>query len=88
MHYVMVLSAVIMTLFLFYIDEGYYDFRWMQDGGNWLAFIIYVVILFAAQEFLYYIISKVFRSPVPKVVIIIAGLILGIWTCFQIFTAL
>ena len=32
-------SSILVTMFLFFIDEGYYDFRWMRDGGNWLIFI-------------------------------------------------
>lgn len=39
--------AVIITLFLFYIDEGYYNFNWMLDFGNWFVFVIYVSVLFS-----------------------------------------
>ena len=38
---------MILTLFLFFIDEGYYDFRWMKDLGNWFVFVIYVVGIYA-----------------------------------------
>jgi len=37
------LSSVIVTLFLFFIDEGNYDFRWMASFGNWVVFLLYVV---------------------------------------------
>ena len=39
--------SLILTLFLFFIDEGYYDFRWMKDLGNWFVFVIYVVGIYA-----------------------------------------
>ena len=42
-------SAFIIVNFLFFIDEGYYDFRWMAEWGNWLAFFIYMVIFFPVQ---------------------------------------
>ena len=42
-------SASIVCLFLFYIDEGYYDFRWMSDPGNWIAFIFYTGAMFSFQ---------------------------------------
>ena len=42
-------SAILITLFLFYIDEGYYDFRWMLQWGNWIAFGIYLALLFPVQ---------------------------------------
>lgn len=39
------IPAVIVVLFLFYIDEGWYSFRWMLDWGNWIVFVIYMVLL-------------------------------------------
>jgi cation transport ATPase len=42
-------SAVLITLFLFYIDEGYYNFRWMADIGNWIVFVVYATVIFAGQ---------------------------------------
>lgn len=39
------LIALVYTLFLFYIDEGYNDFRWMKDPGNWIIFVVYVSII-------------------------------------------
>ncbi|MBL7765436.1 MAG: hypothetical protein JNJ58_05050 [Chitinophagaceae bacterium] len=37
--------SVVLTMYLFYIDEGYYDFRWMLQWGNWIACIIYVSVI-------------------------------------------
>ncbi len=28
------LNSFLVTQFLFFIDEGFYDFRWMKDIGN------------------------------------------------------
>ena len=39
------IPAVILVLFLFYIDEGWYSFRWMLDWGNWIVFVIYMMLL-------------------------------------------
>jgi hypothetical protein len=44
-----IIGAVAVTMFLFYIDEGYYDFRWMQQPGNWIAFIMYFLPMFVCQ---------------------------------------
>jgi len=38
------LFGAIFTLFLFCIDEGYYDFRWMRNIGNWIAFVPYLLL--------------------------------------------
>lgn len=43
------LIAVVTTLFLFYIDEGYYDFRWTENAGNWFVFVIYVGMIWGLQ---------------------------------------
>jgi hypothetical protein len=37
--------AFILTQVLFFIDEGFYDFRWMKSYGNWIVFALYVVVL-------------------------------------------
>ena len=33
--------AVIITMYLFYLDEGYCNFYWMRHMGNWIFFMIY-----------------------------------------------
>ena len=42
-------ATFIIVMFLFFIDEGYYDFRWMKEWGNWLVFGIYMIIFFPIQ---------------------------------------
>lgn len=52
-------SAVLFTFFLFFIDEGYYNFKWMTNPGNWIMFVNYVSIFFSSQ----FIISQlIFRK--------------------------
>lgn len=41
------LIAHLICHFLFYIDEGYYNFRWMNSVGNWVVFIVYNSITFS-----------------------------------------
>ncbi|ESU27170.1 hypothetical protein FLJC2902T_21420 [Flavobacterium limnosediminis JC2902] len=38
-------NSFLISQLLFFIDEGYYDFRWMTNIGNWLVFIFYLVVL-------------------------------------------
>ncbi len=47
------LSALVIVLFLSYIDEGYYDFRWMSDPGSWVAFGMYIAVFFALLSLVY-----------------------------------
>ena len=42
-------TAILVTLFLFYIDEGYYNFKWMLSIGNWICFFVYAGMLFGGQ---------------------------------------
>lgn len=51
-------SAIIVTMFLFYIDEGYYSFAWMTEPGAWIIFSIYVFILFSMQFILLFSLFK------------------------------
>ncbi len=44
-------TSIILTLFLAFIDEGYYSFEWMADPGSWIAVIIYASLFFALQYF-------------------------------------
>ncbi len=46
---VFILSSVSITLGLFFIDEGYYNLKWMMNAGNWIAFGVYVFIIFSGQ---------------------------------------
>ena len=30
-----------------WMDEGYYDFRWMSDGWNWVIYFVYTTLIAA-----------------------------------------
>lgn len=34
---------------LCFMDEGYYDFRWMQEPGNWVVFALYWMAMVFAE---------------------------------------
>ena len=51
----MLVSALLITLFLFYVDEGYYSFAWMESWGNWFVFFIYVALIFTIQSTLFFL---------------------------------
>ena len=38
--------SVLFTLFICYIDEGYYSFDWMSSLENWIVFIPYVLVIY------------------------------------------
>lgn len=42
-------STFLIVMVLFFVDEGYYDFRWMGEWGNWIVFVMYMIIFFPIQ---------------------------------------
>lgn len=56
---IILLNAIVITLFLFYIDEGYYNFNWMKEKGAWLIFSIYVMLIASLLLFLYNQIQRI-----------------------------
>ncbi len=47
--FILLIVSFLFVNFLFFIDEGWYDLRWMKQPGNWLAFALYLGILFGSQ---------------------------------------
>ena len=46
------LSSLLLTLLLFYIDEGNYSLEGMLNSQNLLALFIYTILFFAAKLFI------------------------------------
>lgn len=80
------LIAASATMFLFYIDEGYYDFRWMNDFGNWFVFFIYLGILTGAQVLMGRLFFRRFKGWTRGILTGATGLVLGVAFAFYIFS--
>ncbi len=48
--------SLLLVGYMFYIDEGNYNFEWMKSMGTWLIFVGYVIVVFLGQV----VISEVF----------------------------
>jgi hypothetical protein len=79
------LSALFITLFLFYIDEGYYNFKWMLKASNWAAFIIYFVPLFGIPFLLIQFLKKYLTINTNYILSISLGSMVAL---FMVITAL
>lgn len=75
---VLLASSIALTLFLFYIDEGYYNFRWMLTLSNWFAFIIYVIPIFGFQLLVLKLIGKKISTQTSSLLSAIIGSLLGL----------
>ncbi|MEX0965856.1 MAG: hypothetical protein WD077_01350 [Bacteroidia bacterium] len=74
----LLISALLITNFLFFIDEGYYDFRWMKRLGNWIPFVVYAGAIFLAQLGIYHLILNRYKGRGKTVLSILGGATLGI----------
>lgn len=67
----LLLFSFLTVQILFYIDEGYYDLRWMKDAGNWFVFLIYLLVIYCCQLVFYHVILRRLKGR--------SRLILGFW---------
>ncbi|MBL7815414.1 MAG: hypothetical protein JNL70_10395 [Saprospiraceae bacterium] len=54
--------AMLLTSYLFYIDEGYYNFDWTKNVGNWITFVFYSIVFTSFLWLIHFIISKVYNG--------------------------
>lgn len=62
---------------LCFLDEGYYDFRWMKDPGNWVVFTLYWMAMVLGEFFVSLLVPKVWPTSRKVWVIIGVGIPLG-----------
>jgi len=75
---ILIASSVLITMFLFFIDEGYYNFKWMLSIGNWIAFLVYFVAIFYGQLFFSTLLLKKYHGPGKTLLSVLGGTIIGI----------
>lgn len=72
-------SAFIFSLFLGYIDEGYYNFKFLTSIGNILVLSMYMIVLWACEVGVGNLLHQTSVSRNTRIVIsILVGLILPI----------
>ncbi len=81
-----VFVAVGVTLFLFFIDEGFYNLNWMADARNWVFFFLYVMLLFTAQLLLIWMLFRTKTGRLAATVQHTGGVIVGIALAFYLFS--
>lgn len=73
---VFAITSLIICFFLAYIDEGYYDFRWMKNIGNWIAITIYVSVLFTLQLVCYHVFFRKLKRRGKTSLSVLGGCVL------------
>ena len=69
--------AVVLSTFLFYIDEGYYNFKWLLSPGNMFVFVIYVSGFVLGQCITAAILYKRISGYVNAAIVFFVGLPFG-----------
>ncbi len=72
------LTTIIITMSLFYVDERLYNFNWMQSAGNWVTFFIYGTSIFIGQIMVFLFITKVLKLRNNNLVSVVLGAALAV----------
>lgn len=70
--------SIIITGFLLYIDEGNYNFFWMENGESWGMFLIYSLVIFLMQLAASKLFSLLFKIKRRQILSIVVGTTLGL----------
>jgi hypothetical protein len=82
---ILLVSAIAIAFALFFIDEGYYDFRWMKNPGNWIAFTAYVLMLFVGQLVVLKLFLRAYKGFGRLPISIVGGTVLVLTIVFTAF---
>ena len=82
---ILLIVAFLFVNFLFFIDEGWYDLRWMKQPGNWLVFALYLGILFGSKMIFYTWICRRLQHSDRIVLSAIGGVVLLFIVVFSVW---
>lgn len=86
--FVFLITAVAFSFLLGFIDEGYYDFRWMKDPGNWIALGVYGLFMLVGQLVFFHILLADYRGRGKIALSAVLGPVVGAAALMGIFYAL
>lgn len=83
---ILTITSIAIAMFLGFIDEGHYNFKWMNNIGNWIALSVYALFIFLGQLLFYKVILRGYKGQ-GKALLSCVGAILGIlFVVYFIFT--
>ncbi|MCB0427891.1 MAG: hypothetical protein KDD16_11365 [Mangrovimonas sp.] len=86
--WIFITSSILLTLFLFYIDEGNYNFNWAENYFSLIMVLIYAAPMFLAQWLFYKFLPKNLSKTEKYLFSIPIGLIVGVVLVISIFKVL
>ena len=75
---VLLISALVITLLIFFVNEGSLTFSWMGNVGNWIVFMFYAVFIFMGEIFVSTVILRKYQSVIYTLLSVATGSGLGI----------
>ncbi len=80
--------AFSLTFLLCWMDEGYYDLRWMKSGHNWVCFCIYFAGFTAGMAIVSEFIVRYRQNSRKLIPMLLLGLPVGVILIFCFMYAL
>lgn len=80
--------SLAITFLMLFVDEGYYDLRWMKSFGNWIMFGVYVLLMLIGQLVFFNIILSRYSGKGKTAMSMIFGCILGAGSLIGVFYAM
>jgi len=79
-----IIVSLVLTTFLLFIDEGFYNFNWTTRLWNWVFFVIYVVSMLLGQTVTEKFILKKYNGKNKTILTSLIGIPLGLALLFII----
>jgi len=76
--YLLIVSSLLITLLLSFIEEGNYNFQWIYDFGSWIAFFLYSIVFFFFQFLVFHIVLKKYQNAGKILLSILIGTSIGL----------
>lgn len=73
----MVLFSIVFVNLIFYLDEGYFNFSWIEYGGNWILFFMYFIFTLLGQALITALFHTQHESFLNSLFKMSSGAILG-----------
>jgi len=75
---ILMVSSILIILFLFFIDEGNYNFNWATEPFVWVIFLIYTVPIFLGQLVMSKVVLRKINHTHKIILSILIGSVIGI----------
>jgi hypothetical protein len=85
-HIVYAFVALVCMAYLFYLDEGFFNWNWMKEPLHWFLLVVYAVPLFLLQEFSSSLLSKKLQGVSKIMVAVFFGGSLGLLMAVILFS--